>query len=146
MKNFTKQKKIEGSIFAVPFSDGSFVYGLVCKGGDMCFFKYLTQDAVFPDELQKAEVLFRVCVNDTAPKEGNWIYVGSTNLVGDHAKYSFYVNKPVGGDSVYVYSVETDTLSPTNQENTVGLEEFGSWFAKNINERIAKLFIKGQTS
>jgi len=141
MKNLIRQKQIEGSIFAVPFDGVSFVYGLVCKGGDVCFFKYLTQEALFPNELQEAEALFRVCVNDTAPKEGKWIYVGSTNLVGDYAKYSFYVNKPVGSDSVYVYDVETDSLSPSNQGETEGLEVFGSWFAKNINDRIAKLLI-----
>lgn len=136
MKKLTKQKKIEGSIFAIPLIDNKFAYGLVCKGGDMCFFNYITQNSMLPERLQESTPLFRVCVNDSAPKEGEWIFVGNVKLVGVYSEYSFYYNKPVGSDEIYLYSMERDTLSLSDEREAAELEVFGSWFAKNISDRI----------
>lgn len=137
MKNLIKKKHTEGSVFAIPL-ESCFVYGLVCKGGDMCFFDYVTETPVLPENLQEQKVLFRVGVHDSAPIEGEWIYVGSVDLVGNCKEYNFYYNKPVGSDVVYLYSKEHDSFVEVTEDGVKGLEVFAAWFAKNINDRISK--------
>jgi hypothetical protein len=137
MKNLIKKKHTEGSVFAIPLNS-RFVYGLVCKGEDMCFFDYSTEKPLLPENIQELTILFRVGVHDSAPDEGGWKYVGNVELLGDHAKYSFYCNRPVGSNTVYLYSKENDSLVETTEDKVKGLEVLAAWFAKNVSDRIAK--------
>ncbi len=139
----TKPKRLrkpkEGDLLAIPLGDGTYGFGLVCKGGANCAYFDLRREALLPIEtIVTSPVAFRVATIYSAPNLSNWTILGKSSLSGSFGELLSYRNQPVGSNQLYL--VRGNQVTPATYDEVKDLEVMSAWFEHQVLRRLQDHF------
>ncbi|WP_082502937.1 Imm26 family immunity protein [Methylobacterium sp. Leaf100] len=135
----TKRLKYQsGDFFKIKFIN-SFSYGRVLSSPLMAFYdKTYTEDQPL-DVICKANIAFKIWINDEAIVSGRWPIIGHIHLdVSLLSIPKFFKQDPI---SRKLYTYENGIESPASIDECMGLEKAAVWAPKHVEERLESFFL-----
>lgn len=123
-----------GDIFEVALDHGELAYGRVLDGREYVFYEGTFPARIFPGEILKLPVAFRIWVMDFGFKSGRWPIVANAPLETELLKPAQYFMQDVISGEFSIYDPKRPR--PATYEQCVNLENAAGWSAENVEQRL----------